>query len=144
MSARAGVCIQTGSWERLGLQAGHVRTQVFVLEQGVPAEIEHDALDAICVHALACTASGQAVGTGRLLPDGHIGRMAVLAGWRGRGIGSGLLLSLMQEARRLQLEELQLAAQVHARQFYARHGFLPQGDEFLEAGMAHIMMRCIL
>ena len=61
-----------------------VRDEVFVGEQGVPIEIEHDALDPLCAHVVARLLDGTPIGTARLTPDRHIGRMAVRAPWRGR------------------------------------------------------------
>ena len=75
-----------------------VREQVFVREQAVPVELEWDEFDPLCQHVVA-EAAGQAIGTGRLLPDGHIGRMAVLESWRGQGVGSALLVALLRLAR---------------------------------------------
>lgn len=127
--------------------AGHrdalwqVRDRVFVQEQQVPVELEHDALDPLCQHVLARDAQGQPIGTGRLTPQRHIGRMAVLADWRGRGVGDALLLALVQQARQLQWPQVSLNAQVSAESFYARHGFLPHGPRFHEAGIEHQAMR---
>ena len=92
-------------------------------------------------HVLALTADGSAVGTGRLLPDGHIGRMAVLRPWRGRGVGAALLTELLRIAQAAGLEDLALNAQTHAIAFYARFGFEPEGETFLEAGIPHRAMR---
>jgi|GEM_PF-3680881 len=75
-----------------------VRHQVFVVEQGVPAELERDALDPVCTHVLACDTDGMPIGTGRLLPDGRIGRMAVQAAWRNRGVGEAVLDALVTAA----------------------------------------------
>src|SRR5512139_927614 len=77
----------------------HIRTAVFVVEQGVPADLEMDGRDGECAHALAESAAGDPVGTGRLMPDGRIGRMAVLAAWRGKGVGAAILDALMAEAK---------------------------------------------
>ncbi len=118
-----------------------IRTTVFVGEQGVPPGIEIDGRDPECVHAIAEDASGEAVGTGRLMPDGRIGRMAVLATWRGRGVGAALLDLLVTEARRRGFAEVYLHSQVHAKDFYARHGFTTEGEEYLEAGIPHVGMR---
>jgi predicted GNAT family N-acyltransferase len=120
---------------RVELQA--IRRAVFVEEQHVPEELEWDEADARCRHVLAFAAAGEAVGTGRLLPDGHIGRMAVLASWRGRGAGSAILEFLLTLARRQQFDVVQLHAQTHALGFYAKHGFAIAGDEFMEAGIPH-------
>lgn len=117
-----------------------VREAVFVREQGVPVELEWDGLDETAVHALAVTGRGDPVGTGRLLPDGHIGRMAVLAAWRGRGVGGALLDALMDVARRRGDRLLILNAQTRATRFYARWGFRPEGPEFSEAGIPHRRM----
>lgn len=118
-----------------------VRERVFVLEQNVPAELERDSLDAVCTHVLARDASGQPVGTGRLTPDGRIGRMAVLAHARNSGVGQQLLQALLELAQAQGLSEVHLHAQAHARGFYARHGFEPEGEPFTEAGIPHIGMR---
>lgn len=121
-----------------------IRTEVFVVGQGVPATLERDGRDGECVHALAETLAGEAIGTGRLMPDGRIGRMAVLGPWRGKGVGAAILEALMAEARRRGFREAHLHAQSHARDFYARHGFVVEGEEYLEAGIAHVGMRARL
>lgn len=121
-----------------------VREAVFVREQGVPLEMEWDELDPLCHHVIARDEAGQPIGTGRLTPDHRIGRMAVLADWRGKGVGDALLLALIEQARRLGWRELALHAQVSAIGFYARHGFLPYGERFEEAGIDHQSMRSLL
>ena len=80
------------------------------------------------------------VGTGRLLPDGHVGRMAVLRDWRGRGVGSAILSALVDRAAARGMGRLVLNAQTHAVPFYARHGFAAFGEEFMEADIPHIAM----
>lgn len=117
-----------------------VRFSVFVDEQGVPAELEHDARDADAWHLLACDESGQPIGTGRMLANGHIGRMAVLPGWRGRGVGTALLDRLMAIAREHELDSVFLHAQISAIPFYARLGFTAEGQPFEDAGIQHLSM----
>ncbi|MFP7721643.1 GNAT family N-acetyltransferase [Lysobacter sp. A3-1-A15] len=121
-----------------------VRETVFVHEQQVPLDLEWDALDPRCVHVLARDAAGNPIGTGRLTPERKIGRMAVIAGWRGRGVGDALLAALLEAARGHGWREVSLNAQVSALDFYARHGFLPQGERFDEAGIEHQSMRLLL
>jgi predicted GNAT family N-acyltransferase len=128
-------------WDDARAEAAAIREAVFVAEQGVPRELELDEIDTGCVHALARLEDGRAVGTGRLLADGHIGRMAVLAEWRDRGIGGALLERLVEEARRRGMREVALSAQTHALGFYLRHGFSAEGDVYLEAGIPHQAMR---
>jgi predicted GNAT family N-acyltransferase len=132
------------TWEQARAQASGIRFEVFVREQGVPREIELDEHDAVSLHALAFAADGSPVATGRLLPDGHIGRMAVLASWRGKGVGSALLQALMRAARDRGITELALSAQVRAANFYRAHGFQPEGEVYEEAGIAHLAMRRVL
>ena len=132
--------IELLSWEDARAEASRIRFKVFVEEQGVPREIELDAIDPQCIHALAFE-DGRPVGTGRLLPDGHIGRMAVLEEWRGRGVGSGILESLIRKARERGEAEVVLSAQVHAVPFYKRHGFKAMGEIYEEAGIPHRTMR---
>ncbi len=118
-----------------------VRQQVFVQEQGVPAALERDALDPDCVHVLALDSADTPIGTGRMAPDGRIGRMAVLAAWRSRGVGEALLQGLVDAAAQRGLAEVHLHAQLPAREFYARQGFIPEGAHFEEAGIGHQQMR---
>ncbi len=127
-------------WEQARQHAAPIRFTVFVEEQGVPREIELDEMDGACVHAVAFEGEN-AVGTGRLLPNGHIGRMAVLRQWRGRGVGSRMLEHLIEEARSRGDREVALSAQVHAAGFYRAHGFVEEGGEYLEAGIPHQEMR---
>jgi predicted GNAT family N-acyltransferase len=140
-SRMGGYRIRRADWERDQARLRALREEVFVREQGVPLDLEWDGLDAGCLHVLAESDAGQAIGTGRLLADGHIGRMAVQRGWRRRGVGAAMLEFLLAEARRLGMAEVVLNAQTHALAFYARHGFVPEGPPFLEAGIPHQAMR---
>jgi predicted GNAT family N-acyltransferase len=135
--------IELLDWERARAEASRIRTEVFVREQRVPAAIEMDEHDLACLHALAYV-DGKAVGTGRLLPDGHIGRMAVLRESRSLGVGRAILERLIAEARRRGMREVRLSAQTHALGFYARHGFIVVGAVFEEAGIPHQEMRLAL
>ena len=121
-----------------------IRKTVFVQEQGVPADLEWDGKDQECTHVLAellIGAKRDAVGTGRLMPDGKIGRMAVLSKYRGKGIGGEILTALVEAAKSRGLHEVYLHAQSHAMAFYQRFDFVVEGDEFQEAGIPHLKMR---
>ncbi|WP_298414713.1 GNAT family N-acetyltransferase [Janthinobacterium sp.] len=135
--------IRLGDWATLGQDATAIRFEVFVDEQKVPAEIELDDMDAVCLHAVAYDEAGKAVGTGRLLPDGHIGRMAVRQPGRGTGVGGAILTLLMDKARARGDAAVVLNAQTVAAPFYARHGFVQRGEQFEEAGIAHVEMRLV-
>lgn len=114
-----------------------IRGIVFVREQSVPIELEWADLDADCDHVLAVDAGDRPIGTGRLAPDHAIGRMAVLPAWRGKGVGAAMLLALIERARTHGWAEVTLHAQVHAIDFYQRHGFRAHGEAFMEAGIRH-------
>lgn len=118
-----------------------IRETVFVNEQSVPREVELDALDAHCAHVVARDLHGQPIGTGRLTPDGRIGRMAVLPEWRSRGVGGVMLHRLIELARSRSLHSVHLHAQIDARWFYAAHGFAVCGTSFSEANIEHVPMR---
>lgn len=138
--------VQVADWsrqaDRRALQ--EVRHAVFVLEQGVPPEHEQDALDADACHVLARDLSGHPVGCGRLTADGSIGRLAVLPDWRGKGLGSALLHTMVERARALGWPQASLTALAGATGFYARAGFRAVGDVFVEAGLPHQTMRLAL
>lgn len=130
-----------GDWPRLQADAQPVRYEVFVIEQKVPVELEWDDMDASSLHAVVYDEAGAALATGRLLPDGHIGRMAVRSRERGKGIGAMVLSALMARARERGDAAVLLHAQIRAEPFYARFGFVRKGEEFMEAGIAHVLMR---
>ena len=129
--------VRVVEWPAASVALAAIRREVFVIEQRVPEGMEWDGLDGACVHALANAADGTAIGTGRLAPDGRIGRMAVLADWRGRGVGAAVLAALIESARARGMRALHLHAQTHAIAFYERFGFAVHGPEFDEAGIPH-------
>jgi len=128
------------AWDKALPLARPVREEVFVAEQKVPLELEWDEWDERSDHAVARDARGRAIGTARLLPDGRIGRMAVLREWRRRGVGAALMEALLQKAREQSLSRVTLHAQTHAAGFYRRFGFSERGGEFWEAGIPHVEM----
>ncbi|MGR4069000.1 GNAT family N-acetyltransferase [Billgrantia sp. C5P2] len=137
------VVIREGSWAELGEAASEIRRVVFIEEQQVPLEEEWDGRDNACRHFLAVRGD-TALGTARLLPDGHIGRVAVLREARGLGIGVALMQAAIASARRLGHAQVELAAQTHALAFYENLGFVSFGDIFMDAGIPHRNMRLAL
>jgi len=135
-----GVEIRRADWthDKAALRA--VRETVFIEEQQVPRELEWDDADETAIHFIAEDRDGRPVGTARLLPDGQIGRMAVLKELRALGVGRRLLDAAVASAADQGLFGVFLHAQLTARDFYARAGFHSVGDEFMEAGIRHIQM----
>jgi YbgC/YbaW family acyl-CoA thioester hydrolase len=136
--------VRTGNWEDLGAHAGPIRTEVFVEEQGIPADMEWDEADAIGLHAVAFNHLGAALATGRLLEHvpgvAKIGRMAVRQSVRGSRVGRAVLDGLLQAARQRGDREALLHAQMSAVPFYERAGFVSRGAVFEEAGIPHVEM----
>lgn len=123
-------------------QAYRIRKQVFVEEQGVPAELELDAQDEQAVHWLL-RRDGEPVATARLLVQsrqGKVGRVAVLPAWRGHGLGREVMLEIHRWGERQGLEKISLDAQVQVIPFYEKLGYESVGDRFVEAGILHQRM----
>lgn len=136
--------ISETDWARDAANLGTVRRAVFIDEQGVPDTLEWDEYDAVSTHWLALGGDGSPIGCARLLPDGHLGRMAVLPAWRGHGVGRALLDAVLHAARMRGDRLLRLSAQTHAAGFYARAGFVADGPAYEEAGIPHVAMQKML
>ena len=131
--------IRIASWQDDNAVLRQIRENVFIHEQSVPPELEWDAEDAAATHFLAYEGD-YPIGTARLLPDGHIGRVSVLKDWRGLHVGDALLHSAIAEAERVGRRRQMLSAQVHATSFYERLGFKVVSGEYLDAGIPHVDM----
>lgn len=138
--------IRKYSWQLAPAHIRDIRQRVFVEEQGVPPQLEWDATDDIADHYLAVNADNEPVAVARLFSTleetAHIGRMAVLPDWRGKGIGEALLHHLIAEAGE-PFNELRLSAQQQAIAFYQRSGFHVSSDPYDDAGIPHVDMRCL-
>jgi len=125
------------SWQDNSEALSNVRRIVFIKEQHVPEALELDELDLVCHHVLITDADNQPIATGRISPDGRIGRMAVLKEYRGQGIGSALLAALLEYAGQEHYAGIYLHAQLTAIPFYEKHGFMVDGEPFMDAGILH-------
>jgi predicted GNAT family N-acyltransferase len=133
------VTVEAGDWHRLGIDAARVREAVFVRELGIAEPLVSDEADLDAVHVVAYR-RGNAVAAARLLPDGAIGRLAVLQTVRRAGIGSRVLDALIAHAVRRGDACVRLYAQRDAVPFYLRHRFSRVGEPFYEAGVEHVEM----
>ena len=143
-SYEAGVSpieIQLGSWAELGVRAGALRQSLFVDELQIALGLAHDAADLTAVHALVLNRLGQPLATARLLPEGpgvaSIARVAVSRAIRSTGFGRTVMHALMQLAAERGDTRVVLCSQCSAEGFYARLGFVPIGEPFVEAGVPH-------
>ncbi|MFN3236199.1 MAG: GNAT family N-acetyltransferase [Pseudomonadales bacterium] len=133
--------IREANWSQDQSVLSNLRRIVFIIEQSVPQEEEWDGQDEDAWHWLASDPAGKPIGTARLLPSGQIGRMAVLQEYRGLKVGRAMLEAAVEKARRLGFQNVFLNAQSHALEFYKKSGFIPEGEEFMEAGIAHFRMQ---
>lgn len=140
MSEETRFYIRPASWPEEADALKAVRTRVFVQEQQVPQELEWDDSDPVCCHFLAEDRFEIPIAAARLTPGGQIGRMAVLPPWRRKGVGSSLLEEILRYMKRMDYPPPFLNAQSRVITFYRRHGFVPLGDEFEEAGILHQRM----
>ena len=136
--------IEQSRWQDNEAALKMIRETVFIQEQNVPEELEWDGLDDDATHLIARDNSGNPVATARMLNNGHIGRVAVLPSWRGRGIGSAMMQHLLQIAADKGQHEVHLDAQVEAIPFYQRLGFTAHGKIFMDAGIPHRHMQMTL
>ena len=132
--------VRPARWQADEAAIARVRRAVFIEEQGVPEALEWESWDGDCAWFVAEDGGNTIVGIGRLTPEGRVGRMAVLPEWRGRGVGSALLVAALTEARGRRQRRVELSAQSRAVPFYERHGFSAIGDEYLDAGIPHRTM----
>ena len=147
-AGEAMAAVHVGGWDALGPDAARLRQAVFVAELGIPVELEADAHDAGATHAVLRNHLGMPVATGRLLQQapgvGRIGRLAVDGKLRGAGWGRQVLDALLDAARARGDQRVVLDAEASAQGFYRRAGFVVCGEPFVEAGIHHVSMECVL
>jgi len=141
----ANIYVSELQWSQQHEALSAIRREVFIVEQQVPEELEWDGLDSGCRHILAQDITkgidnNNAVGTGRLVSDGQIGRMAILKEYRRQGIGYEILKLLISMAASEGHAKIYLHAQLYAVAFYQQAQFKIIGNEFLDAGIVHVKM----
>ncbi len=133
--------IRSASWQADRARLEYVRRQVFIIEQKIPESEEWDDADENSSHVLAFSKKRDVVGTGRLEPTGKIARLAVVGEYRGQGVGSAMLIRLVEEARQRGFDQVYLHAQTHALNFYRKFGFVSDEEIFSEGGIPHVVAR---
>lgn len=137
------ITIQILSWKEAEAKLKYIRTQVFMLEQGVSADQEWDGLDQDAIHLLLRNEKNQAIGCARILNHDHIGRMAVLKQWRHQGCGKALMKAAIAYCCEQQTKVIHLSAQVDAINFYQKLGFEICSNVYMDANIPHQDMRFI-
>jgi predicted GNAT family N-acyltransferase len=133
-----------GNWAELKAQLVAIRTQVFIIEQHVPIEIEWDDEDEHAIHLLALDDKETPIACARILKKGRIGRMAVLKAYRGTGLGRALLNQAIEICRRLNMPKITISSQTHAIKFYENAGFVVTSEAYIDANIWHKDMELIL
>lgn len=136
--------LKTTNWKKDKHALSEIRTTVFINEQNVPEALEWDEFDKDCIHMLVTDNTNTPIACGRLKPDGHIGRMAVLKKYRKTGIGTSILKQLLKAAKNMNLTKVYLHAQTTAIPFYEKQGFKTCSDEFMDANIPHKSMKKII
>ena len=117
-----------------------VRGEVFIEEQGVDILVERDGKDGECLHVIAEDMEGIHIGAGRIADNGKVGRIAVIGGWRGNGVGTAIMHELHRQAEQEGIWHTYLHSQSSSAGFYMSLGYRVEGDEFLEAEIPHLKM----
>lgn len=133
--------IEVVDWSRES-EIKSVRNAVFTLEQGIDSSLDFDGQDKDAMHALVFD-EGKPVGTGRVLSDGHIGRVCVLKSHRGLGLGRDITQALVESAKERGQDKVYLNSQAHAIKFYQELGFEPEGEGHMEVGIPHQAMKLV-
>ena len=122
-----------------------LRVEVFVVEQNCPyPELDGRDLEPQTLHFWLESPSGAVISTLRMLEDQEggatafrIGRVCTRASERGRGHTTRLMNAALADIGE---HPCRISAQTYLAQMYARHGFVPDGPEFDEDGIAHVPM----
>lgn len=124
-----------------------LRDEVFIKEQDVPPAEEVDGEDDQCIHVLA-TVGDTPIGTARFQPKNgaiKIQRVCIRKVDRGKNYGAGLIRFIADHVKHNRSEtRLILGSQTHACAFYEKLGFTAFGDEYMDAGIPHYDMECVL
>lgn len=134
------------TWQKDGDRLAALRREVFVVEQNVPEELEWDEFDPGAIHFACEDKKGQIIATARLIASGAgatIGRLCVAQTHRHQKIATRLMDEILTCCREMEVQSIELHAQLYLQAFYERCGFTAQGEVYLEAGIPHITMRRI-
>ena len=128
------------SWQSSSNEILAVRHKVFMIEQHFDSKILCDLQDQDCYHLVVRNAEGLVIATGRLSPQGRIGRIAVLLPYRGAGIGSKILSELVKIGHSHKLQNISLNAELDNMHFYDSQHFMASGPVYMKQGVPHQML----
>lgn len=135
--------LQVPVFSDLANLAFNLRREVFVAEQGVPAEEELDEYDLTADHYVLIK-DGSVVATTRVIhkeEGAKLSRFAVRKAERGHGVGGRLLAFVLEDLKGRGKPRVFMSAQADKIGFYEKYGFQAYGDEYLECDIVHRMMK---
>ena len=118
-----------------------LRSEVFVVEQDCIYQ-DIDGKDQKAKHVLGkkendIVAYARIFKPGDYFKEASFGRAVVKKTERGKGVGDELVKNCLENITE---EEIKISAQSYLKGFYSSHGFLAEGDEYLEDGIPHLAM----
>jgi len=137
MSYKANYQYDNVNWLASADEIMDVRRKVFVIEQRFHKEIVCDHIDHKCFHILVRDENNQAIGCGRLSPDGRVSKIAVIISHRSIGIGSRILGELIKLAKQSHIDNLTLNAETDLTKFYFQKKFSVDGPVYMKQGVPH-------
>ena len=127
----------------LPVEAINIRNEVFVIEQGFVDEFDED--DDKAIHIVMFN-NEKSIGTSRIIYSKvHnsvcIGRFAIIKDYRNLGLGRLMLLESEKEIiKKYGHVSVGVSAQEEAEAFYAKCGYTPTKERYLDQNHPHVWM----
>lgn len=133
-------------WDNTESQITRLRKRVFMDEYKLPLNFLRHKDDAERFHVVAYDdLSGTPVATGCIHEDGHIGRIAILPGWRqSNSVAHVVVDYLMHIARARKMHSVWLNAPAYSLDYFDRHNFYPMGETFEYCGVPMVRIEAYL
>lgn len=136
--------VESVDWKQDKHRLSKLRERVFVYEWRIPKEYEFDQHDYDSEHVLVLDEDDLEVATGRLTPQGEIGRIAVIPEFRGPEIYETLFHALLHIAKMKNLKDVSMQCALDGVQYYEKQGFKAIGAVYMDAGTPRQRMACTL
>ncbi|MGS2721313.1 GNAT family N-acetyltransferase [Paraglaciecola aestuariivivens] len=136
--------VKNVDWENEQHKLRKIREKVFVCQRRIPVEYEFDQLDSQSFHVLVVNEQDQEIATGRITPQGEIGRIAVEPQHRRPEVYKQLSDALLNIARQIGVRHILVQCELEGVSYYQKQGFRPIGSVFMDAGIPRQRMICSL
>ena len=139
------ITMETKIYDFLHDDVVQLRTEVFVEEQQFKEEF--DDIDYQCKHFVFYE-KNEPIAVCRIYPYDEktyaIGRIAVRTPYRRQGLGSRVVKEAEDYIKTLGYTQVTLSAQVRAKNFYEKLGYVGKGETYFEEYCEHVRMWRIL